>query len=219
MFARSPWFNRNDRLIRLIEYLIRFAPDYDKANWDNAFIFTLLYGEQAPFQEQQVYDHFSFLNRLLENFLVQRALEEDTNEHQRFLLHALAGRGLENHFNHHYRKIQKSWEKMPFGGTDLFLTQYRIRQEAVLLFGQQQKREADAHLPDLFFSLDIAYLTARLRFTCEWLNRANILHTEPAEKIMAPLSALLDVASPEFDHYSVVKRIFLCFSDSHRSRA
>lgn len=211
VFVRSPWFNRNPRLIQLAEFLYEIRAELDTRFPDHSKVFALLYGEDTPFQEQQVYDHFSFLTRLLENFFVQRTLDNDQEEYQRLLLHAFSGKNLESQFDRLYYRKVKEWDKNPFGGTDFFLTKYRIQQEAVMLFGQQQKRETDRHLPDLFSSLDIAYLSARLRFTCEWLNRANILHTEPGDSVLAPLRAFLEAVPAHFLEIPSINGYYLVF--------
>ncbi|MEZ4775759.1 MAG: hypothetical protein R3D00_21445 [Bacteroidia bacterium] len=211
VFVRSPWFNRNERLVHLAEFLYDIRNDFDTHFPDRRKVYAILYGEDAVFQEQQVYDHFSFLTRLLENFFVQRTLDENPEEYQRLLLNSFSAKNLENQFDRLYRRKVKEWDKHPFGGTDYFLTKYRIQQEAVMLFGQQQKRETDRHLPDLFSSLDIAYLSARLRFTCEWLNRANIVQTEPGDSVLAPLRAFLDAVPAHFLEIPSVNGYYLVF--------
>ncbi|MDX2249433.1 MAG: hypothetical protein SF052_21800 [Bacteroidia bacterium] len=211
VFVKSPWFNRNERLINLTEYLYPAWPDFDKKTLEREKIFAVLYGDQTPCQEQQVYDHFSFLIRLLETFFVQQSLDTDTAEYQRLLLSAFSAKNLENHFDRYYSKVEQEWEKNPFQGTDFFLEKYRIQREAVIQFGKQQKRETDQHLPHLFRSLDQFYLSSRLRFTCEWLNRANILHTEPVESVILPLRSLLNVMPLEFLENPSIKGYYRVF--------
>ena len=76
-FVKSPFFNKNKKLIKLTEHLFRAFPDFSEKKMKKEVLFKVLFGKEEKFNEQQVHDHFSMLVRLMENFLSQIGFQKD----------------------------------------------------------------------------------------------------------------------------------------------
>ncbi|MEM6264740.1 MAG: hypothetical protein AAGI38_19665, partial [Bacteroidota bacterium] len=98
-FVRSPFFNRNPRLITFVEVLERAAPTFEGPELEKEKLFVAMYGPEVPYQEQKVYDHISFLMRLLDSFLAQLSYESDEVAQKSYLLEGLTDRNLDQHFS------------------------------------------------------------------------------------------------------------------------
>ena len=205
-YLDSPYYNTNARLPRLTRALQagQVGPESSKEA-----VFRLLYGRGAPYREQAVYDHLSFLLRHLEDFLALQVYESRPGERQEHLLSALSARGQEAHFERHLRKATQHWEKEPYRDPAAYEARYRLEREALLFWARQQKRVPDQHLEATAHYLDVAYLSARLKFTCELLNRANILETGDPAAWAGPLRSWLQAVPPAFQDLPVI-RIYLC---------
>lgn len=187
----SPFFNTNERLVPLAEYLFEIYPGFDEDKLEKQKLYRVLYGKNSEYNEQQVYDHFSFLIRLLEEFFLQMAVGTSSGNRLHLLLRELSHRNLDIHFDRHYGKAVRKQEKQKVRGTDFFLHQYLLHREAVVLFGKQQKREQDDTLPKVVEALDLAFLASRLRFTCEIISRANILSEDPPKAVIEPIRTMV----------------------------
>jgi hypothetical protein len=175
-YVSSPFFNRNSRLVTLVQCLRRAAPDFDSPSLEKEAIFRAMYGKEVEFNEQQVYDHISFLMRLLEDFLAFQQYEEDQGSRDAYLLRALTERKLDEHFSRSFRKARKRLNKDPFRNVAHQQKRFQLMQEATYQDAGQHKRKQDESLGETLKSLDLFFLTSKMRYTCELLNRQNIVN-------------------------------------------
>lgn len=201
-YLDSPYYNQNTRLCRLAQALKAGQAGADSSK---EALFEILYGSSEPYREQAVYDHLSFLLRHLEDFLALQAYEQRPAERQRLLLSALAAREQEAHFERHLRKATQYWTQYPFRDQAYYEARYQLEQEAILFLARQQRRAPDQHLQAAAGYLDAAYLAARLKFTCELLNRANILESEDPVALAGPIRPWLHHLPPVYQEMPVIQ--------------
>ncbi len=159
----------------------------DNARWDKASLHTVLYGPDQAYRDQAVYDALSQLNKLLERFLALQAFEADAPTQQRFLLASLVQHKEENAYLRHRKKAQQTWEKYAHRDLAYFEGQYQLyRQDAVFEAGMQ-RRSQDQRLEATVTNLDLHYWCARLKYSCELLNRGHILNQPAPEILIEPL--------------------------------
>lgn len=189
-YVESPYFNRNEKLVRLAAYLYKLYPHFPEKKLTHEILFKVLYGKMIPINEQQVHDHLSLLLRLLEDFFAQMAFENDPGGKFTSLLTTLRNKNLPDHFYRVYRKAEEQLlTESPF--TDDYLHLHRIEQQAEAFSGQFQNREANQLLQDQLTHLDIYFLSVKLRSTCEMLNRRNIIKTEYQSEMASEIHAYL----------------------------
>ena len=183
----------------------------DQPSWDKKALHQLLYGKEKPFREQALYDAFSQLNRLLDRFLTLRAFENDQPAKQRFLLDALAQHQLEEAYQRHWKKARLSWEKHPYRDLDYFEGQYSLYRQASVFEAGLQRRDQDDRLEATVHHLDLHYWTARLKYSCELLNRNNILNQPPPEALIQPLDVWLTHFPAAYQSEPAVQAYWLTF--------
>ena len=95
-YVRSPFFNRNDRLVAFVDLLRKSASDFEALSKEK--VFYALYDKSEEYDEQKVYDHVAFLMRLLEGFLAYQEFQTEPSFESRFLLKSFVKRNLPDHF-------------------------------------------------------------------------------------------------------------------------
>ncbi|MEZ4825715.1 MAG: hypothetical protein R3C61_05380 [Bacteroidia bacterium] len=182
-YVESPYFNRNEKLIKLAHYLSGLHPLYPEKKLSHEKLFQVMYGKSAEINEQQVYDHVSMLQRLLEDYLAFCAYEQDAGAKYGFLLTSLREKNLPKAFSRVFGKAENallSDNMIP----DDYLHLHLVQRQAEGFSGQSQNRSANQLLQDQITHLDIYYLSVKLRTTCEMLNRQNIIKTDYQSEMM-----------------------------------
>lgn len=196
-YVESPFFNRNPRLVTLAKLLRKAAPDFEDKMLEKEAVFAAMYGKEVPFNEQQVYDHISFLMRLLEDFLAYLEYEEDTVGQKRYLLKSLTDRSLKDHFKRTARKVDNFQGRRNIRDDSFYFDNYLIAKEANRFYSKQYKRGFDDSLIGIVENLDIFYLVSKLKYSCDMLNRKNILNVAYESQMMPEVQQYLQ-ENPEY---------------------
>ncbi|GAB4413215.1 MAG: hypothetical protein OHK0039_19900 [Bacteroidia bacterium] len=190
LWVASPFFNQNERLERLATWLVNRS---DPTPPDKRDVLAQLYGEAAAAQgEQQVYDHYSALLRLLEEFMAYRTLRGDDATWRLALLQATLEQGDEEAFPRYHRQAAAALDATPYRDARHHYQAYRLSLEADGYFGRQRRRAFDQNLPDVERHLDTFYLASKLQHSCEMLNRNNIINTAYTPQMIDHLRQALE---------------------------
>ena len=195
LFLKSPYHNRNQRLVTLCEYLLKVDKKGQERSKEE--IFQLLFGKEMTYGEQKLYDQLSLFFRLLQEFLALEGFLQDSHEADIFLLKALAQKNQEDHFNRVFSRRDKKQQKNPFRDSDWYWQQYYLARQATEFFGRKQARRDTGHLSNALDSLDTAYLAQRLKLSCEAINRANILNLPPQSRQINYVQSLIQLVPEE----------------------
>jgi len=211
-YVASPFFNRNERLGILMEALLAQEPEFDLSK---KAAFRLMFGKKAPYEEQKVYDHASALFRLLEGFLSYQLYQADMWWEKRLLLHSMMERGQGDHFRRQYRQLVESLETESASHAELFLQRFWVSLEADRFFGRQHVRDLDQRdsLPDMVENLDLFYFASKLIYSCEMLNRNNIVNTTYDPPLMKEVASMLEQSTLPYKDVPLIA-IYLCIYHS-----
>ena len=177
-YVKSPFFNRNERLIALVDLLKKQAPDFSEKSLTKEKIFETLYDKQTPYNEQQVYDHISFLMRLLESFLSYQQFQNDKAMESRYLLHAFAQRNLPDHFERVFRKQKRAQEKQPYRNATFHLARFFAEREANQLSVLTHRPDYVQITARMVDHLDRFFIASRLQHGCSRLVYMQVWKTE-----------------------------------------
>lgn len=173
LMAESPYFNQNQRVLALVHYLHECAPDFQEEKVNKKHIFPILYpkGDKA-YSIQVVHDHFSLALRLLESFLVQRALEEEPDMGERLMLKSLASLGLSKAFQKNYS--QRFEEKAPASYPDSFFYRFQMHVDAYIQ-AQSVRDKTTLSLIDIAEgALDRLFVANKLKLGVMRLNQQHV---------------------------------------------
>ena len=172
-FVYSPYFNTHQNLRKLIDIIVESSPRFDKADLRKEKSFKIIFPKEK-FNPQKLSDLLTYLYRLYEKFLAQLEFENDDAHGKISLLRSYRSRNGDRHFLSLMKNLR---ENGALNGLDenRFLREYQIESESDLYFTAKDSRTTDKSIERKTISLDLFYLTAKLRSCCDMLNRQNIV--------------------------------------------
>jgi hypothetical protein len=161
-WMHSPFFNQDERLLRLWKYLEEclaydLPPDKYKA-------FKAASSDKA-YKESQGNLLNSRLYKQLEQFLSYREWQQHPFEQQRLLLDGLRKHHLGPHHKTAHRNAEQFLQKQPFRTAKYFHQQLELKEEAHRQISRERPTDA-SHLREMAGELDAYYLLRQLQYSC-----------------------------------------------------
>lgn len=173
-YVQSPFFNKNDHVTALFQYLKKFHPDYEDKKLDKEYVFKKLF-PKAKFYSQKLRNLMSELAKLLEGFLVLGELEKNSSQKDIWLLDVFTQRYLDKHFQHKLNEANKNQKRVPHHDSDYYHAQYSIENAAYSFSVVNSNRPVETNLQQVINNLDHYYLALKLRYSCAIFNRQSLL--------------------------------------------
>ncbi|MEL6846029.1 MAG: hypothetical protein AAFP02_22700, partial [Bacteroidota bacterium] len=151
-------------------------------------IYRQLYPQAPQFEPQKWYEACSQLRNLLEQYLALR----ESQQHSPPPLQTLMELRMDAIFEKQLKRSRQKLEARLQRDSRLFHQQFELGAAADAYFGLQQKRAPDDNLKQLVEGLDLYYFTQKLKYSCEMLNRNNILQPQYDPSLCAELVQLLE---------------------------
>ncbi len=176
-FLQSPYFNSNERLVEFFELINNAHTKSKEDQLSKEYLFKKIYPGKA-YDDASIRKEISSLLKLLKQFLAQREFDQHEMTPQVYVLRGLQSNEVDHIFQLEHSRVNKSIEKSEMQSPEMYLYQYHIAAEADLYFERQQKRGFDEALQIKNDNLDLFYLSAKLKETCEMMNRRNIIQSD-----------------------------------------
>ncbi|MDP5170873.1 MAG: hypothetical protein NWR72_11560 [Bacteroidia bacterium] len=186
----SPFFRVPEKLRLLGLHLHEHWPDFSPDTCGKLAIQSLLFDSVNPSESQKIYDAFSQLYKLTLQFLAHHHLQKHPQHFVHVQLEELSKKNAAAQVEKLYRESHAQQQDHFIGESKDALIQLLSAQQATEWFARQQQRHHDSSRVDVLNATDQYYLLTRLKYSCEWLNRRNIL---PAEAGPDPMQHLPDL--------------------------
>lgn len=173
-FVRSPFFNKRTQLITLAEYLEQ-SQKSTKTKFTKELAYKKMYPKEA-YDDQKMRLAMSNLLKLMEQFVAHRSFAEDTFEKKLRVLHFCREANLPKYFDYLLTGLQKWQNKRPERNAEYFDTQVKLMQETFLHQSAGQRTAYDLQV--VSDTLDLAFLSHKLRQTCQLFNIRSVLKME-----------------------------------------
>lgn len=183
LFLQSPLFNTVERLQHFFQILRvqAFREAREK-------VFAKIYPKAKQFDAQKWYEACSQLRKLLERYLAFRQFDqEDAPPLQSFM-----DLRMDQAFEKQLKRSRRELSAQNLRDSRFFRKQFELGAAADAFFGLQQKRAPDENLETLVEGLDLYYFTEKLKYSCEMLNRNNILQPKYDPKLCTDLIHILE---------------------------
>jgi hypothetical protein len=182
-YVHSPYFNKHNEVRALIAYLSDIYPDFNAENCHREMLSHLLYPGDAH-DQQKLALILTYAMRLLESFLAQAQLEQESAVRQVWLLRSLR----EKKRYQLYEKILRKAEQQLAEAAQLDHTHYhrayRLAAEADLYYNQIERRKTDLSIQRKQNNLDAFYILEKLRDACEMQVRRRILNVDYSTRML-----------------------------------
>ncbi len=162
-FIRSPFFNRQEDLIQLWQYLsecfldLKVIPDKDD-------IHQQLFGK-APYNDQKIRLLMSDLYKLLSQYFAYAAFEKNQPDVLYYQALGFRQRKLPDHFERTINKGLKANQQSNLANADFYANSYRLRLESYH-FKAKSDPGTDQHLQEISDEMDLHYSLRKLRHAC-----------------------------------------------------
>ncbi len=194
-FAQSPFFNKNVELVRFYEHLRSLAPTFPPAKVEREAVFAVLY-PQKPYDEKQLNYLNNFLLKLAEQFVAYGRFRQNELLERYQLMESYTQRNLDKHYQFVYGQTTKLLEEWPSRNLEFYQLQYLHADISNRHFLKQQIRRFDDRLQLAADYLDQYYLAAKLKYSCEMLDRKMSIAAEYEVRFADVVSQLVE-ANPQ----------------------
>ena len=188
-FLTSPFFNSRSDLVQLFDYLVGHPTASKEQVWQQ------LVADQ-PFDDQKLRLLMSYLHRLLEQYLSVKEITSNDLGNRLHLAVAYRKRGLTAAFERSRNALEKAMDEQPLRDAFFYHTHYQLTWEKYHT-ATAQNPAVELPLKDLASSIDLFYLSSRLRLICFALAQQSVYHAD-----MPDFMASKIVALAEADHWA-----------------
>ena len=171
-FVESPYFNVNQEIITLNQYIY--------SHFDKEFNFTkeelwIELNKKESFNSLKVRKLFSDLLKLVEQFLAQEVYENNKLLKANYLLKSVSNKNLKKLISTSLSNAYRTSEKSPLRESEFFLYQYQREKNIYELKNSDLDRNSESNLNQIVNYLDYFYLAEKMRYLCEIIVRENII--------------------------------------------
>ena len=174
-YVESPYVNKNINLISLLDYISKFHPHFDSEDFTEKNAFEYLF-PNTPFKNGSITKISSKLFKFLTDYFtvvssLQSSFDLDFN-----LLLQYWRRNLTSDFDRLSEKISRNYSSKTKLKTNDFHNKFLVEKEINrAVSSRKDKGVGDAHFNDASKALDIYYLYTKLIYTCQEINRGNVI--------------------------------------------
>ncbi len=165
-FVRSPYFNKRQDVVDLFDLLYKTSLE-NRTALRKEVVFVKLFGNEKYSADKVDYT-MSFLNKLIEQFLVHQRSIEDEVQAELALMKSYRQLGLTKHFNQALHIARKRQQRSKRRDIDYHKKDFAIEVEQYQ-FMTTQKRDANKNLQAVSKKLDLMLLAQKLKDGCRLL--------------------------------------------------
>lgn len=175
--VNSPFFNKNQHVTDLFNYLTELYPDFIDEQIDKHTTYAAVYPDKK-YNDSRLRNTASDLTKLIEKYLLLNDLEKKPGIELQSILAEAKNRGL----NKLQESSIKQWEQIqtnnPYKDVSFYFSQHQLQEELYEFTALKVDRSLKSSLQELNDNLDIYYISKKLKYCCEMINRKNIFAEE-----------------------------------------
>lgn len=183
-FVHSPYHNKHEEVHRLLNYLMQ----QESYRLKDAFEATF---PQKTFSAQKIRNTMSYLQKLIDKFLVYEDLEQRDTWRNKALLSVYRTKNLEKCFKSSFKYSELLLKKTQYKDTDYYYLDYELQQEQ-FLFAQEKRRLEAKNVQEVLDSFDIYYMANKLKYCVTALTHQNVFSTTYELRMVEPILAQIE---------------------------
>ncbi len=162
----SPYHNQHQEVKDLFDYLC------SNTQYRLEEAFKTVFPNQV-YRVQKLRNTMSYLQKIIDNFLIYEQLEKEKELAQQTLLKVYRQRKLDKCFESTLRQTKKQREKKSYRDTHFYYLQYELQQEQ-FLFANEKNRLESKNVQEVLDSFDVFYIANKLKYCVTALTHQNI---------------------------------------------
>ena len=176
-FVASPYYNKNEELVLLYDYLKKIAPKFPLKKIQRKVVYQAIFPRNA-YDEKHLKYLMSFLLKLAERFIGLKKYESEKVVQEYHILQACTDRHLFRNYSNLYSKAERELNSYPYKDSAYYYYQYLLADVDNRYFGQQNVRKFNAELQQAADYFDLYYIGKKLKYACEMLDRQKFLSAD-----------------------------------------
>ncbi|MEM8523436.1 MAG: hypothetical protein AAGG68_02275 [Bacteroidota bacterium] len=169
-YVHSPFFNKNEKVQHLYEYLVKEDLDVEKKK---AYRYVF---KASDYQEIRLNNVISDLLQLAYGFLIQQQLLSVPLQQQAHLLESLIERNVQRPISRILQKGARIEQNIAAQSYQFLQEKYNYLEQLDRFALTQNQREYDENLQKMSDTLDVYYLCNKFRIACEMVSRSAMLN-------------------------------------------
>lgn len=186
-FIASPFFNKDTDLINFYNYIKKYGPEFNSPKLDRDHLFK----KGIVADEKKLSYMMSDIVKLAENFIRYNKFNEQEIEGYCNLMSVYNNWEDDKLYEQTMRKSKAAIENYPFRNATFFYKEYLVESEMNAYFDRQKKRSYDESLQRAADHLDLFYLSIKLKYSCELINRQKLVAAEYELRLLKEITAHL----------------------------
>jgi len=195
-FVESPYHNKDEKVVRLFDYLKKYHPFFEHKKLDRDHIATKLFPEWKGNVYKKLSHVMSSLSDRIEDFFVLREMEEDRLEQQQFLLKAYKRRKGDWFFNQVGDVLNKTLDDTSEYGINYYLHKYRLNHEIYTHTATTRVEKGIESFKNVINNLDAFYFSMKFLYAGEVRFR-ELYYSEKSEILLIE-EMLKEAGNPVF---------------------
>ena len=217
-FVESPFFNKNQDLVRFYLYLKNIAPDFSDKKLDKTLIHRQLFGA-TRYDDKKIRYLMSFTLKLAEKYIGWKKYQQQEVLTQTHTLESLVERNLEKSYQNIFQDIEKGLNKIPLRNADYYHEKYLLAEVSNKHFGAKNLRKFNHQLQEVANYFDIYYLSQKLKYSCEMMSMQRFLSADYSQNLIEEIGRFLQKSSYEnIPAIALYHQVFLTLTDENNEQ-
>ncbi len=166
-FVESPFFNKDEKVVKLFDYLKKYHPVFDNKKLDREYVAKKVFPEWKDNAYKKLSHIMSRLSQLVDDYFVWKETEYDNFERYHALLKAYKRRKGDWFFDSAVGDFRKHLDKQPERGTDYYFHQYRLNEEIYTHTATERVQTDIDSLGNAIDNLDLFYFAKKFMYCSE----------------------------------------------------
>lgn len=172
-FLQSPYFNRDQSIVDLFNFLLDRINNRAEEEISKEDIWKSL-NLEGCYEGVRFRKYLSDLTKLVEDYLCQQVYEKNDLQKASYLLEAVSNKKIDKLSNSSIRVARKYASEYPYRSAPYYQHQYAIENNYYKLIDYETKRDEKANFEEISTNLDYFYLAEKLRILCGVLSRQSV---------------------------------------------
>ncbi len=173
-FLQSPYFNRDEALIVLFDWLIADINNGKNNCLEKTFIWKQLQ-PGLDYDDVRFRKYTSDLTKLIEDFFCQQLYEQDKLLKANLLVQSVADKKVDKLQSSAMRQAKRVIEEYPYKSALFYYHNYAIENHYYRLADFETRRDEKTNFEEISTNLDYFYLSEKLRILCSILSRHGVV--------------------------------------------
>jgi hypothetical protein len=173
-FIQSPYFNQNQPLINLFEWIKEDLKSNNDEVIEKEELWTICFGQNEPFNDGRFRKLQSDLLKLVEEFFAQEIYESNPIHKANYLIEAISNRSLASLQASTMKSARRIAENQEIKPASYYYYQYELERNIYALIGYEVQRTERSNIESISKNLDHFYIAEKLRNYCTVLSRLHL---------------------------------------------